>query len=196
MNIKTKHAAGILVLGLSLTTSASLIWTIEQVGSDVVISTEGGTLDVSGLTKSTHTFGEGDYTSFYGAWARVNTLDPNGSGSVQLDYYAISQWSFSKDWSSYYQGYADSATGENYWFQDNMLCIPLNYVSGTALGAAAITFNNTTLDNMNLQEGESASWTWAEDSMTVVVGAVPEPATFGLMSFVSALCFFIRRRLS
>lgn len=190
MKMKKMYWLVALAMAGALNASASMIWTIEQVGADVVVSTAGGSLNLTGLTY------QFDYpipannaiSSFYGPWARFGNISADGA---TLPYY--NGFTLDNQLSSSVELYATSTSGEHYFFQDNMFCLPEDSGSGATLGAASMTFANTTLSAMSLSDGEYASWSWAGDSMTITVGAVPEPASVMMIGLGGLLIAGYRR---
>jgi hypothetical protein len=57
--------------------SAQITWVIEQVGADVVMHTDGGSLDISNLS---YVATQHAATGFYGKWARISST----SGLVDM----------------------------------------------------------------------------------------------------------------
>lgn len=171
-SVRTLFAAALIVPLHVSSVSAALVWTIMQNGDDVIISTAGGSLDIINLTYT------GDLTiaitGFRGDWARISS-----SGTLSIyNGFAIDN-SLGSDVGEIF---ASSVSGTSYFFQDNVIGLPVGYVSGASLGAATITFNNKTLADLELAPGAYATWSWNGDSVTAnVIEAIPEPGPVVLL---------------
>lgn len=74
------------------------------------------------------------------------------------------------------------------------LILPSNYVSGAALAGTA-TYASATFASLRLTQGSYVFNVINGDTITVNVGAVPEPATWALMTLgMGAVGFAMRRR--
>lgn len=72
--------------------------------------------------------------------------------------------------------------------------MPPSYVSGSVLSGVA-TYANSTLASLRLTQGSYLFNLINGDTITVNVGAVPEPATWALMTLgMAAVGFAMRRR--
>lgn len=98
--------------------------------------------------------------------------------------------------------YSDFFAGASVVFSksNDLIGVPVGYVSGAELGPSTATWLNTTLDDMGAVTGVY-TWTWGSgagaDSYTLHVGeapSVPEPATLALLvAPLTAFAFRHRR---
>jgi hypothetical protein len=155
---------------------AGYVVTLEQVGSDVV-ATGSGALDLVGLTfafvgaaKAQLAPSEADITTGPVADTPVDGYDgfsgPANFGGGGLTIGASG-------------GSGDSVTIVG---GGNLLAVPQGYLSGGALSDTS-TYDNQTFDTLGITPG-AYTWTWgsgANQNFTVVIGEVPEPATWAMM---------------
>jgi hypothetical protein len=155
---------------------AGYVVTLEQVGSDVV-ATGSGAIDLVGLTfafvgeaKAQLTPSEADITTGPVADTPVDGYDgfsgPANFGGGGLTIGASS-------------GIGDSVTIVG---GGNLLAVPQGYLSGGALSDTS-TYDNQTFNTLGITPG-AYTWTWgsgANQNFTVVIGEVPEPATWAMM---------------
>ncbi len=155
---------------------AGYVVTLEQVGSDVVASGHGA-IDLAGLTfafvgaaKAQLAPSEADITTGPVAATPVDAYDgfsgPANFGGGTLTIGASS-------------GIGDSVTIVG---GGNLLAVPQGYLSGGALSDTS-TYDNQTFNTLGITP-VAYTWTWgsgANQNFTVVIGEVPEPATWAMM---------------
>ena len=174
--VKAKHIIAGMVLGLTVAVQASVIFEAEQVGDDIVISSSGGSLNLSGCTPGTKNL------NLTGA-ARIKVSEDGGNNAIYLgtgygDIYDITIENPTLT-GLLIEAYADSATGSFYGIYpgSDRIFVPAGYESGAELPASSATYNATTLASWGLSGGDSFTWTWGSggtaDSATFNV--VPEP---------------------
>ena len=171
--------------------AADLNFTIQQVGSDVVMTgsgsvntaglTQGGTGSIKGfLNPSDTTFSVGPPTnSTIRIWSGMTGNKPSiGPGSLTL---------------------ASSGTGDTFsltTWNGGGLYLPVNYISGAALSGQS-TFAGTTISALGLTIG-NYTWTWGSGanagSAVMTIGAVPEPSTYALGAIATGVMAAVARR--
>jgi hypothetical protein len=166
----------------------SVLITIAQSGSDVVASGS-GTINTTALTSGV-VIGQGlvrgtsTYTAIVGPPGSVVTaffssvLGPTALGAS----------------SSFH--IASSGTGDLIGVFDSGLILPSGYVSGSSLSGMSV-YTGATLPLLGLTAG-SYTWTWGAgataDSLTLNIGAIPEPSE--TLAVAGAVCLgvaFLRR---
>jgi hypothetical protein len=161
--------------------NASVVFTLEQVGPDV-IATGTGMINTVGLTLVGSFSAPDQVAPAFGALligqgaaydAYVGMTGPSGFGPGS-------------------QTTASSATGDYVGFQEiggGFVLVPIGYVSGDPISGNA-TFSSTTLSALGVTTG-TYTWTWGTgstlDSLTLYAGvpaptAVPEPASLALLA--------------
>ena len=171
--------------------AADLNFTIQQVGSDVVM-TGSGSVNKAGLTNTGTANRAGSvYPSFSaftvgsptdvseGYWSGLTGNKPSiGSGSFTL---------------------ASSGTGDTFClstYNGGGIYLPVNYVSGAALSGQS-TFSGTTLSALGLTIG-NYTWTWGSGanagSAVMTISAVPEPSTYALGAIATGVMAAVARR--
>jgi hypothetical protein len=179
------------LLTLSGIAQAAVIVTAVETGGNVVFSTAGGSLDLTGLIKgSTVSIPStiGPATGFYstGGPDSVNAITLYNGGGVL------------SSWSSFGTGAgrsADAGTGAmiglNSSAGDGYLWVPEGYVSGDGLGASSSTYYGETFASLGITAGTYVS-SWTGDSITL--NAVPIPAAVYLFGSGLGLLGWFRRR--
>jgi hypothetical protein len=178
-----------LVIGAAGQARASLMLTMTQVGSDVVVSGS-GSANLAGLTFVI----TGQAASAMGPNAPGLTTGPISQPLTDV-YTALSGPS---SFGSGGQSFATSGTGDLFGFSQGDLLVPHGYVSGALLSGSS-TFANQTFASLGVTPGTYV-WTWGStdnhDSLTLeIVTAVPEPATLsgaGIVVFLSLACAWRR----
>ena len=176
-----KHACyGILglvsLLGLGITQSAraNFIATINQVGTDVVV-TGSGTIDLTGLSF----FANGSAPS--AMIIPIQGLLALNHGPVQFYANISGPFSFGMGGTTL----ASSSSGDAVGLEglgSNRLFVPSGYLSGNPLSDTS-TYNNETFASLGITPG-TYTWTWGTgihaDSFTLQI--VPEPSTLALLA--------------
>jgi hypothetical protein len=176
--------------------SAAMILTLEQAGSDVVV-TASGSIDLTGLTY---------IASLSGG---QSLLVPNG-GVIAIQGANDDQYSGITGPGSFGAGgtaFASSQSGDNFSLgsYSDSIEVPFGYVSDAPLSATA-TWDSTTLSAMGVTPG-TYTWTWGTgadaDSLTLYAGvnppaAAPEPGSLLLLSagFAAFGGFALRKRMT
>ncbi len=142
---------------------ASIIMTLEQSGSDVVL-VGSGTADTSAISPVASASSPNGYIGSEGA----ELVTTRGG----VDYYFVE--SGASDFGSGGYTNADSSSGDVFGPNGSLfIFLPTEYVSGTRLFGTA-TWSNTTLADLGVTTG-TYTWTWASgtDSLTLYAGVDP-----------------------
>lgn len=191
--VKLMLAATVAVLGISTATAANaaLIFSIDQVGGNVV-SSGAGNLNTAGLTEP---FNGSPYPQISGSNGIVIVGD-----TAQVSRYSNAFIGSAPSFSNGTQRIANGASGNTFGILAGLhfLYLPTDYISGSALNGTA-TYSNQTLASLGLIAGSYVYSLNNSDTVTVNVGpvaaAVPEPATWGMMLLgFGAMGFRMRRK--
>lgn len=173
-------AAGLLLsAGVTDNVQGAVIVNVSEIGGDVVFSGS-GTLNISGLTSQ----GSGNLLagSDFGKEFFLG-FDPNGFPAV--DFYGATGQVTAP--AALFAGdrfiTPQLGTGPRFGIAieafngqvDPAVTVPAGYVSGTALSSTS-TYSGQTLASLGLIPG-SYTWSWANDSLTLNIAAIPLPAT-------------------
>jgi hypothetical protein len=170
-------AALLLVATWGSNVQASVVITAIESGSDVILSSVGGTLDLTGLTF--------DSTSGGGTDAVIDPDSPLvavGTTDNVFDRYAGASGPAAFGTGTT-QVFADSYSGDLFGvsnFTGSLwIAVPTGFTSGDTLGAASGTWLNQSFASLGMTPGTYV-WSWASDSITLQVSAVPIPAAVWL----------------
>lgn len=190
--------AGALAAGTATSGNAAIIVTMVESGGDVV-ATGSGTANLTGLTlfssPTAVLFGKN-------ASAGVLILGPGPSQGLASIYKGISgPASFGATGTDLASSGLGDVMGVSFSGADDLLLLPVGYVSGTALNSS-LTFAGDTLASLGVTPGIYV-WNWGSgadaDSFTLSIGnvtAIPVPSALSLLAFPLAGLFFSRRRLA
>ena len=179
---------GMLTFGSSAL--AGIVVNISEVGSDVV-ATATGSFDLSAVN---YLFDDPPEVYSY-MWLEYDALTFGGTGQ---SYYSAD--TFVGSGSDMGSGDQVLATSSNEGlilgaYSSGTLLLGTGYVSGAAINRE-MTFADASLSSLGLNEG-SYTWTYTTggntDTYTMVVGAVPEPATFAFIGVFGGGLLAVRR---
>jgi len=152
--------------------SSAVIAYGEDIGSDVVF-TYSGSIDTTGLTLGSGNSQSLGWIGTLGGTDRFYAM--NGyvrwTGAVTTDTFGVSL------------NTSGVATGDSFGFEQNIVWLDPNYVSGSAMNGT-LTFANTNLGTLGFSVGQSFVATLPNDTITVNIGpmsAVPLPAGLPLL---------------
>ena len=176
------------LLFLTLPAQAAVIITAVESGGDVIFSTDGGTLDLTGLSfVKTDNNLTGDRVKPSNGDLLFTALDED------VDVYEGISGPLS--FGSGLQTDADSVSGDSFLMSSfsgaPRVGVGTGFVSGGTVGAASMTFNGATLASLGITPG-TYEWTWAGDSVTLNA-TVPVPAAAWLFASGLGLLGWIRR---
>ncbi|MCY2935272.1 MAG: PEP-CTERM sorting domain-containing protein [Planctomycetota bacterium] len=171
--------------------AADLNFTIQQVGSNVVM-TGSGSVNTAGLTSNGSADRAGSVNPSFSAFAMgsPSTVTDTFWASLTGTKPAIGTGSFTL---------ASSGTGDSFGvvtLGNGGLYLPPTYISGANLSGQS-TFASTTLSGLGLTTG-SYTWTWGSGanagSAIMTIGAVPEPSTYVLGAIATGVMAAVARR--
>jgi hypothetical protein len=162
---------------------ASLIIDVTQSGSDVV-ATASGSIDLTDMTADFSTTGEGAAWGTFPAGGSLIAVGPATTASLEA-YEAITGPAI---FGSGAEVTASSGSGDLVaiapGFAPGVIYVPAAYVSGAALSGTS-TWDSTTIAALGLTPG-TYTYTWGNgadaDSLTLNIGAAPEPASAWLLA--------------
>jgi len=185
-----RHIVGCLIaLLFTGTVHAGILINLDEVGSDVVASSSGGSLDLSALSLWT----TGTYDPALNPNQAVLMIGSTGSS----DSYIINSGPQLGSTIGYFP--ADTSSGSPYGLgSQQVLHTPAGYTSGDTLGASSATWLNKSFTDFGITPG-TYTYDWGSgatyDSVTVVAqagggggggSAVPEPSSVVLWSLGAA----------
>ncbi len=188
MQLKTLICAAVAAGAASFASTASAAVTIDivQRGGDIV-ATASGALDLTGLKA----LGERDQHPWVIGSVGAITLGPDAHGDSYITLTGPA---------SFGPGFlvgASSSSGDTFTLVggNGAVSVPVGYVSGAPISSSD-TFSGHTLADLGLTAGRYA-FTAPDDTLTLNIGAVPEPATWAVMLLgvgMVGACLRISRR--
>lgn len=177
---------------------AAITINIYESGSDLVMETSGGTLNLGDLAfdKTSNTWGAGiQFNAPFDAFYAGGTQGNNNSSDEYLGDVSFSGDPFSG--LDDFQG-SDSVSTLGDFFGAGtfgVVFVPQGYASGNPISASSVSFTDKSLADIGWSVGNSATLSWGTgnaDSITLT--AVPEPSHFALgAGFVGLAVVGIRR---
>jgi len=191
--LRARCAVLAVLLILSLPAQAAVLITAIESGSDVILSSVGGTLDLTGLTFVSTAVGDS------GA-----TLDPDSPlVAVGITDNGFDRYSGASGPAAFGSGTtqvaADSGSGDFFGVSNFTgtlwIGVPTGFASGGTLGAASGTWLNESFASLGMTPGTYV-WSWANDSITLEVATVPVPAAAWLFASGLGVLGWLRRKRS
>jgi hypothetical protein len=180
-----RHALGVILLLVVGSAQAAVIVTAVETGGNVVLSSAGGSLDLTGLT-------------FVMSFTDVSGSIHPSNGQVYLDdgVGPLDTYSGSISGPLSFGGgaftHASSGSGDSFGLRPGtgIVWVPGGYVSGSALSGTS-TWSGTTFASLGMNPGTYV-WTLPNDTFTLNI--VPIPAAVWLFGSGLGLLGWIRRR--
>jgi hypothetical protein len=178
--MKLSKWAGAAALGLAAVggrAEARIVIDVSEVGGNVVIK-GGGTVDLTGLSF------RGDGENVAGMNPSFGAINAGSFGNTGFYQGATGPASFGPGGLSSASSFSGAVFGvDAAGFAVPTIFVPAGYASGTALSGSE-TYDGQTFASLGLTPGTYA-YAWgsgpAADSLTVKIGAIPEPATWAMM---------------
>jgi len=184
-------AVTVFSIGNSTAKAADLVFSIQQIGSDVVLNGS-GSVNTAGLTIG-------------GSSNRIGSVNP-GFSAFSVGPAVVTSMRF---WSPLTGSKPSIGTGSftaatsgsgDYiglvTFSGGGLYLPQSYVSGTSLSGTSV-FANTTVAALGLTLG-TYTWTWGSGanagSAQMTISNVPEPSTYALGIIATGVMAAVARR--
>ena len=196
--MKTLNGITLFLLSLS---HASVTITISEVGGNLVMSTDGGTLNLNARTgtSSFSEFASGINISQPAVYAGGSLGGTNSGTRHNMAAVTYSGNTFSG--SSFFGSDSVSTSGSFFGVIDstNAVFTPGSGTSQT-ITASSITFNSKSLSTIGWVVGNSGTWSWGSggdaDSITLTA-VVPEAKQYALVLVGCMLClvFFFKRKI-
>ncbi len=174
--------------------TAAIDITIFDSGSNVVMETAGGALDTSALG-SQYTL-EGGIPGVGGdMWNAVFAGGPPASIGLFVDETTITYAGKGMTGQIGYGADSVTLTGDYFGAGEGVVAVPSSYTSGSIISGSSITFNNASISDIGWSAGDSGTWSWIGDSITLTAVAVPEPSQYVIFLgvFTLGICAFRRR---
>ena len=169
--------------------------TLDQVGSNTVVATGSGAINLTGLTLSS----SGGFAT-PGVHAAIGNILMGSGGPLD----AYTGFTGPTNFGSGGTFPANSNTGNVVGINASagLLSVPQGYPGGADLGSSSITFNSATIHSLGLMPGTYV-WSWGtglpNQNFTLVIGAAPAPdggSTVSLLGFALLGLAALRRKLS
>jgi hypothetical protein len=167
----------------------AVIVVAAEVGGDVVLSSLGGTLDLTGLFFNSDLGVPSKVIPDFGIWV----VGPETGGGVDDVYVGLT--GPTSIGSGAIELFADSESGSILGIDGfgRALLLPDGFVSNDTLGGISATWIDETFASLGITQG-SYVWSWAGDSVTLDVVPVPVPAAVWLFGSALGLLGWIRRK--
>jgi hypothetical protein len=181
------------LIGLVSGANGAVVVSVAEVGGDVVISSAGGSLNLTAWSGLINNNG-------------VGVIEPNVANfrlgpttNQDFDWYtSVTLFSGPTSIGNAFATFPpDSHAGATYGIAGNgWLFVPDNYVSGSTLGASTMTFENETLSSLGVTPG-FYTWSWGSGASadTLSLQVIPEPS-ITVFILAGTLVLFGRRRKS
>ncbi len=179
--------AVVALLMVSGVQGAVIVTAVEASGDVVFSMPAGGSIALTGLsllTNGDNSSAVDPSTSFFAIGNPSGTLDDDIYEGITTIPGAFGGGGTSS---------ASSAAGLTFWMGADLMGLPDGYISGALLGASTATFSGETFATLGITGGTYV-WSWAADSVTLNVTAVPIPAAFWLFGSALGLLGWMRRK--
>lgn len=196
MHLKTLFVAcSLIIAACPAVRSADLNFTVQQVGSNVVVNTSGFVNKTSLIFSGPAT----DWGRLNPSWFLGGSVLINGPTTVtSVDGYT--GISGSSTFASGPPTSATSGSGDTVGIisngTDSILYVPFNYVSGSPITSSS-TYSNKTVSGLGLILG-TYNWSWGSGATAgtaqMTISNVPEPSTYALGVIATGVLAVLARR--
>jgi hypothetical protein len=192
-NLVRRHVGAVVALifvtGWAPGVQASIIVTAVQTGGDVTLSSNGGSIDLFGLTL----FGNASASAII--WPSSPNLVMGPSSATSIDVYLGTINYSGVDFGSGSETLASTGTGALFGVvEPNTLVVPGGYSSGFLLSASTSTYSGQSYASLGMTPG---SYVWSfpsAETITLNITPVPIPAAAWLFASAVGLLGWVRRK--
>lgn len=188
-------ACSLIIAACPAARSADLNITVQQVGSDLVISTS-GFVNSTGLSVQGQATDSGRINPSFFLGGSILVTGPAAS----FIYERYTGVSGSSAFATGSQTIASSGSGDPFGIVSNgtnsNFYLPINFVSGSSITSSS-TYNNNTISGLGLTLG-TYNWSWGSGATAgtaqMTISNVPEPGTYALGAIASGVLATVARR--
>ena len=181
----------------ALDIQGAVLVTLREDGDNLIVSTDGGSLDLTGLSF------RAPFTGLNSGFSGISHTLPGfwGGGSAGIsnagdEYRGAIDYIGDPLVGTFFGSDNTTVLGDFFgvFSEFNSVFVPTGFTSGDSISASSIAFNDKPLAHTGLSVGSTVTWAWAGDSITLT--AVPEVDHYAIGSSLLLLGFALWRRRS